>query len=69
MGGKGLYGGVLSPGTGEPRVAAVAGVRELGGGPCPNRLGGSPSPEAEPGAEKPVEDGVRPERGEGAMGE
>jgi hypothetical protein len=71
VGGKWLYDGVPL-GTVEPKVAAVAGVRELGsgGGPCTNRLGESPSPELGPGAEKPAAgDGTRPERGEGAAGE
>lgn len=70
VGGSGLYRAVPGPGTGEPKVAAVAGVRELGSGPGTNRLGESPSPEAEePGTGNPGVDGVRPERGEGATGE
>ena len=57
------------PGTGDPVVDAVVGVRVLPGGPGPNRPGDRPSPEVEPGAARLEVGAMRPERAAGATGE
>ena len=72
VGGKCPNAGVPTPGTGEPSVAAVAGVRNAPppvplDGPGTYELGKSPSPAGVPGKPPAPPDDVRPETGGGTV--
>jgi hypothetical protein len=69
VGGKCPKAGVPSPGTGDPIVAGVAGVRippVLAALPGANKPGESPSPAGVPGKPPVPVEGVRPVCGGGA---